>query len=84
MGLIKKLIDEIIYDHQSKIAGSNIPCMSPREIEKYRKRSKSIHPSKYDRKLVPNSTIDEVVKQGAELMKKDGFKIATEEVVKGL
>lgn len=84
MGLIKNLLDEIVYQHKSRIAGSNVPCVSPREIEKFRKRSKIIHPSNYDRKLIPNLTTEEVVKQGAELMKKDGFKIATEEVVKGL
>jgi len=84
MGFIKKLLYEINYERKSKIAGAKVSCMSPREIEKYSKRSESIHPSKHDRKLVPNLTTEEVVKQGAELLKKEGFKIATEEVIKGL
>ncbi len=84
MVVIRKLIDEMIYQHKSRIAGVNVPCVSPREIEKYRKRSKSIHPSKYDKRLIPEKTLDEVVNGGIQLMKKDGFKIATDEVVRGL
>ena len=33
---------------------------------------------------MPDKTLDEVINSGIQQMKKDGFKIATEEVVKGL
>ncbi len=58
-------------------------CLINKMSEKYRKASLSVDPNRYN-KRISNLSTNELIKQGAELMKKDGFKIATEEVVKGL
>lgn len=58
-------------------------CLINKMIEKYRKTSLSVDPNRYN-KRISNLSTNELIEQGAKLMKKDGFKIATEEVVKGL
>ena len=58
-------------------------CLTTKLIEKYNKASKLVDPNLYNRRI-SNCSTDELVKQGVYLMKKDGFKIATDEVVKGL
>lgn len=61
-----------------------ISYLTKKKAEEYLRTSKSIHPSNYDKKLIPQLSTNEVINNGIELMKKDGFKIATEEVVQGL
>ncbi|MBR1987466.1 MAG: hypothetical protein IKA36_00345 [Clostridia bacterium] len=58
-------------------------CLTTKLIEKYNKASKLVDPNLYNRRI-SNCSTDELVKKGVYLMKKDGFKIATDEVVKGL
>ena len=48
---------------------------------KYLKKSKSIEPCN---KRITNKSTDELIKEGAELMKKDGFKISDDENLKNL
>lgn len=58
-------------------------CLTTRLIEKYKKASKLVDPNNYNRRI-SNCSTDKLIKQGADLMKKDEFKIATEEVVRRL
>lgn len=58
-------------------------CLTTRLIDKYKKASKAVDTNNYNRRI-SNCSTDELVKQGAYLMKKGGFKIATDEVVRGL
>jgi len=58
-------------------------CLINKMIEKFRKASLYVDPNNYN-KRISNLSTNELIKQGAELLKKEGFKIATEEVIKGL
>ena len=79
MGLIKKLIK-----HKIVLVDKFTSSISHEEIRKYKEGAQITNPANYSKKIMPELTTDEVVNQGIELMKKDGFKIASEEVVKGL
>ena len=76
MGLIKKLFNKKIRTCRS--------CISEEQIKKFKYDARITNPTNYSKKIMPDKTLDEVINSGIEQMKKDGFKIATEEVVKGL
>ena len=76
MSLIKKLFNKNIRTCRSSI--------SEEQIKKFKYDAQITNPANYSKKIMPKLTTDEVVNLGIEHMKKDGFKIATEEVVKGL
>jgi len=78
MGLIKKLIK-----HRIVLKDRFKSTITHEEIRKYKKAAQVTNPAAYSWKITSLS-VDELVMMGAEQMKKDGFKIATEEVVKGL
>lgn len=79
MGLIKKLIK-----HNIVLKDRFKSTISHEEIRKYKEGAQITNPANYSKKIIPDKTLDETINEGIELMKKDGFKIATEEVVKGL
>lgn len=79
MGLIKKLTKKRIV-----LKDRFVSCISEEEIRKFKKQAQITNPANYSKKIMPDKTLDEVINMGIEQMKKDGFKIATEEVVKGL
>ena len=83
MGLIKKLIERLIK-HKIVLVDRFTSSISHEEIRKYKEAAQITNPANYSKKIIPELTTDEVVNLGIQHMKKDGFKIATEEVVKGL
>ena len=79
MGLIKKLIKHrIVRINRFK------STITHEQIRKYNEDARITNPANYSKKIMPEKTSDEVINNGIELMKKDGFKIASEKVVKGL
>ena len=58
-------------------------CLINTLIQKYRIASNSINPNNYNKKIV-NCSTKEIVSCGIAQMKKENFKIATENVVSGL
>lgn len=58
-------------------------CLNKKKIEEYKKASDSVSPAKYN-KRISNQSTSEIIKVGAELMKKENFKLVSSEVVKGL
>lgn len=79
MGLIKKLIK-----HKIVLVDKYKSCITNEQIRKYKEAARITNPANYSKKIMPDKTLDEVINNGIEHMKKDGFKIATEEVVIGL
>ena len=79
MNLIKKLTKKRIV-----LKDRFVSSITEEEIRKYKHQAQIINPANYSKKIIPDKTLDEVINSGIEQMKKDGFKIATEEVVNGL
>ena len=79
MGLIKKLIK-----HKIVLKDRFKSTITHEEIREYKRQAQITNPANYSEKIMPDKTLDEVVNAGIQYMKKDGFKIATEEVVRGL
>ena len=79
MGLIKKLIK-----HRIVLVDRFRSTITHEQIRKYKDAARITNPANYSKKIMPEKTLDEVVNSGIELMKKDGFKIASEDVIKGL
>lgn len=79
MGLIKKLIK-----HKIVLKDRFKSTITHEQIRSYKRQAQITNPANYSEKIMPDKTLDEVVNAGIEQMKKDGFKIATQEVVKGL
>lgn len=79
MRLFKKLIKtKIVLVDRFK------STITHEEIRKYKRQAQITNPANYSKKIMPEKTLDEVINDGIEQMKKDGFKIATQEVVNGL
>ena len=78
MGLIKKLTQRIVLKDRF------VSSISEEEIQKFKKQAQITNPANYSKKIMPDKTLDEVINMGIEQMKKDGFRIATDEVIKGL
>ena len=76
--MIKNLTQRIVLKDRF------VSCISEEEIRKFKKQAQITNPANYSKKIMPDKTLDEVINMGIEQMKKDWFKIATEEVVKGL
>lgn len=79
MGLIKKLIK-----HRIVLVDRFKSTITHEQIRKFKEGARVTNPANYSKKIMPEKTLDEVINNGIELMKKDGFKIASEKVVKGL
>lgn len=79
MGLIEKLTKKRIV-LKDRFRSS----ITEEEIRKFKKQAQITNPANYSKKIMPEKTLNEVINMGIEQMKKDGFKIASEEVVKGL
>ena len=79
MGLIKKLTKKRIV-LKDRFRSS----ITEEEIRKFKKQAQITNPANYSKKIMPEKTLNEVINMGIEQMKKDGFRIASEEVVKGL
>ena len=79
MSLIKKIIR-----HKIVLKDRFVSCVTPEEIELFKEQAQKTNPANYSKKIIPNKTLDEIINDGIEHMKKDGFKIASKEVVKGL
>ena len=79
MGLIKKLTKKRI-GLKDRFRSS----ITEEEIRKFKKQAQITNPANYSKKIMPEKTLNEVINMGIEQMKKDGFKIASKEVVKGL
>lgn len=56
-------------------------CITEEQIEDYREATKSIEPC--NERLLKEST-DELINEGSELMKKEGFKISDNEELRNL
>lgn len=78
MGLIKNLTKRIVLKDRFR------SCVTDEEIKKFKKQAQITNPANYSKKIMPDKTLDEVINMGIEQMKKDGFRIATDEVIKGL
>jgi len=79
MSLIKKLTKKRIV-----LKDRFVSSITEEEIRKFKKQAQITNPSNYSKKIMPDKTLDEVINDGIEQMKKDGFKIASKEVVRGL
>ena len=51
---------------------------------KYKRQAQITNPANYSKKIIPNKTLDEIIDDGIKHMKKDGFRIVTEDVIRGL
>ena len=58
-----------------------ISCLSSQQAEEFLKATKSIDPANYNKRIIKNKTTMEVIQEGASSMKKEGFKMATEEIL---
>ena len=56
-------------------------CLSKQQAEEFLKATKSIDPANYNKRIIKNKPTMELIQEGTSLMKKEGFKIATEEIM---
>lgn len=56
-------------------------CLSKQQAEEFLKATKSIDPANYNKRIIKNKPTMELIQEGTSLMKKEGFKIATEETM---
>lgn len=76
-----KLVDKLLNSEDKGQKRISKSYLSKEKAEEYLKKSKSIEPCN---KRITNKSTDELIKEGAELMKKDGFKISDDENLKNL
>ena len=59
---------------------THISCLSRQQADEFLKATKSIDPANYNKRIIKNKPTMELIQEGTSLMKKEGFKIATEEI----